>query len=395
MTTVTTARRPDIPEKPAATTKKLIRRLDTLTGMRFFAALAVVLCHVGATFNHNRWVTTATSYGYIGVSFFFLLSGFVLTWSAGHRDRQPGAGRFLWLRFARVWPAQFVLVLIAFTVLAGQELLPGTLGKVSEVLLLQSWTPDQTVYFGGNGVSWSLSCEMFFYLAFPFVLPLLTRLRGRGLAVTAGATVAGLVAAPLLGAALGASANLSYWLFFVFPPYRFGEFLLGMVAARAVLLGWRIRRPAAPLLAGALGLAALVAALTWYTVRGGVVDRPYVALLALPLFGLLVFGGTNLDLAGRSSWLNRGLAVKLGDWSYALYLVHKPLFLATLAWGWWTASGGVVGAADCLCLIVLAVALGAGVHVLIEKPVEGWLRKLSVGTLKHYLTTATGRTAVE
>jgi peptidoglycan/LPS O-acetylase OafA/YrhL len=72
-------------------------RLDSLTGLRFFAALAVVLVHVGGQFATARWLLTVESYGYAGVSFFFVLSGFVLTWS----HREQSAGRFWWRRFAR------------------------------------------------------------------------------------------------------------------------------------------------------------------------------------------------------------------------------------------------------------------------------------------------------
>ena len=54
-------------------------RLGRLTGMRFFAALAVVLCHVGYQFTNTSSVNVAESYGYVGVSFFFVLSGLVLT----------------------------------------------------------------------------------------------------------------------------------------------------------------------------------------------------------------------------------------------------------------------------------------------------------------------------
>ena len=112
-----------------------------MTGLRFFAALAVVLCHVGGQFTDARSLTVLTSYGYIGVSFFFMLSGFVLTWSC---QRGNGA-RFLWMRFCRVWPLQFLLTLVAFTVLAGQEVLPGPFGHAAEILLLQAWSPQQGV----------------------------------------------------------------------------------------------------------------------------------------------------------------------------------------------------------------------------------------------------------
>lgn len=352
-------------------------RLGTLTGLRFLAALAVVFCHVGATFTDRHSLTVLAGYGYVGVSFFFLLSGFVLTWSSNPDHR---AGRFLWLRFCRVWPLQFLLTMVAFTVLSAQEVLPGTLGHVAEVLLVQAWSPQQGVYFGGNGVSWSLSCEMFFYLVFPFVIGPLYRLRLRGLTITAGATIAVLALAPLIAMACGMSASLSYWLFFVFPPYRFGEFLLGMVLARVAAQGVRLPRPGwyAAAAAGGLGLA--LWGLTAFTVHTGVnVGRPFVALLALPLFGVLLLAGTTSDLDGQQTGLNWWLPLRLGEWSFALYLVHKPLLLLTLAWGWWPSAGGLAGAASGAAFLALAITLAAALHYLTERPIERYLRGWRVG----------------
>jgi peptidoglycan/LPS O-acetylase OafA/YrhL len=348
-------------------------RLGTLTGLRFFGALAVVLCHLGAQFTNAASLTVLTGYGYLGVSFFFMLSGFVLTWSA---NGVPAPRQFLWARFARVWPLQFLLTLVAFTVLAAQEQLPGTLGHVAEALLLQAWSPQQGVYFGGNGVSWSLSCEMFFYLLFPFVIGPLRRLRCRGLVITASVTLAIMAVAPLLASAMGTSESLSYWLFYIFPPYRFGEFLLGMVLARAVHLGFRVARPVLAALGAALGVGIVLWLLTAFTVRtGATVARPFVALLALPLFGVLLLAGTTSDLAGHRTGLNWWLPLRLGEWSFALYLVHKPLFLLTTDWGWWTNSGGLDGAAMFTAYLALAVLLAAVLHYGTERPIERYLRR--------------------
>src|SRR6185437_10791959 len=85
-------------------------RLDTLTGMRFLAALPIVFLHVGSSFFGLTPLRAAFGYGYVGVSFFFVLSGFVLTWST---DRIP-ARRFWWLRFARIWPAQALVAALVF-----------------------------------------------------------------------------------------------------------------------------------------------------------------------------------------------------------------------------------------------------------------------------------------
>ncbi|HEX3590488.1 MAG TPA: acyltransferase [Pseudonocardiaceae bacterium] len=351
-------------------------RLGTLTGLRFFAALAVVCCHVGAQFTDRQSLTTLASYGYVGVSFFFMLSGFVLTWSTNTGT----ARRFLWMRFCRVWPLQFLLTVVAFSVLASEEKVTGPLGHVAELLLLQAWSPHQGVYFGGNGVSWSLSCEMFFYAMFPLVAGPLSRLGGRGLAVVAGVTVTVLAAAPVVANGLHVSGNLTYWLFFVFPPYRFGEFLLGMALARAVSLGLRVARPGLCTLFATGGLALVLWRLTTFTVRtGGAVARPFVALLALPLFALLLTTASTSDLDGTRTGLNWWLPLRLGEWSFALYLVHKPLFLLTSTWGWWPSSGGLTGLADGAAFVTLAVTLAAALHYLTERPIERYLRRIPIG----------------
>lgn len=352
------------------------QRLDSLTGLRFFAALSVVFCHVGGHFAGSSPLSAAAGYGYVGVSFFFVLSGFVLTWSSGNQS----ARRFWWLRFSRIWPLQCLLTVFAFTAISGVERLPGPLGHVSELLLLQAWSPRQGVYFGGNGVSWSLSCEMFFYLLFPAVIGPLSRLRARGLAITAGVTLAVLVAAPIIGLHAGISAPDFYWLFFVFPPYRFGEFLLGMVLARAVALGARLPLPAASVAVGALGLAAVTAGVTDFTLRTGTeLARPFVALLALPFLALAILGAATIDVTGHRWWLGSAPLRRLGEWSFALYLVHKPVFLLTTQeWNWWSDPSSVGAIAGFVEFVALALGVAVALHYGIERPVERRLRGLAL-----------------
>jgi peptidoglycan/LPS O-acetylase OafA/YrhL len=344
--------------------------------MRFFAALPVVLIHVGGSFVRAPWMNTANNLGYIGVSFFFLLSGFVLTWSC---SQQP-ARRFWWLRIARVWPAQFVMAVIAMTLLAKQEAIPGPIGKALELLLLQAWSTNQSVYYGGNGVSWSLSAEMFFYLLFPFVIIPLTRLRGRGLAVTAAATLAVLAAAPMIATAEHMSGVIYAWAFFVFPPYRFGEFLLGMILARAMMSGMRVPAPRWVWLGAVAGLGAVIWLMTYGTMHRYAFQRPFVALMVLPFFALLVAAGATIDLRERRWWLNSRVLLRLGEWSFALYLVHKPTFLLTSRWHWWAAPGGFQSLLSFLAYLSVAVAVAAALHYLVEKPIASRLRRVPVGS---------------
>ena len=363
---------------PAGPYKPSRSRLPSLTGLRIFGSVAVVLCHVGHWFANAPSLTVAEAYGYVGVSFFFMLSGFVLTWS----DTPQSARRFWWLRFARIWPLQFLLMAFAYTAIASQVKSPGPLGHVLELLLLQSWSPDNPTYAGGNGVTWSLSAEMFFYLAFPFAIVLLRRLRGRGLAVTAAVILVLMAALPLIVAQAGVDtySNLYYWLFFVFPPYRFGEFLLGMLLARAMVLGLRIPAPALTALVAAAGVGGLTWIMTSFTVRTGVpVVRPLVGLLAIPYFAALLTASATRDTQPGGWWLGSAPLRRLGDWSFALYLVHAPAMALTARFGWWDNPGGLEGLAYLLAFLALVIAASAALHYLVEKPVERHLRRVPVG----------------
>jgi peptidoglycan/LPS O-acetylase OafA/YrhL len=354
----------------------VLRRLESLTGLRFFAAVAVVLCHVGGSFDFADHSVVADGYGYVGVTFFFVLSGFVLTWSCTGQ----AAGRFWWLRFSRVWPASCVMTVIAFTAIAKWESIPGPVGRVLELTLLQAWSTNQKVYFGGNGVEWSLSAEFFFYALFPFAAAGLAKLRGRGLATTAVLTLLVLGLTPVIATARGISASLYYWLFFVFPPYRFGEFLLGMILARAVLLGLRAPRPKLIAGAGAVGTAAVMYSITRYTIDTGVaVPRPDVALLFIPFFLLLFWGCVSTELSGGRLWLATKPMLRLGEWSFALYLVHKPTFILTQQWGWWHNHGGFSAVLSFAAFLALAVSVAACLCLCVERPVERGLRRLAVG----------------
>src|SRR4051812_20331148 len=133
-------------------------RLDGLTGLRFFAALAVFAFHANILLVHTRFegLRDLASPGMVGVSFFFMLSGFVLTWS--WRDR-PYSG-YLRRRLARIVPATWVASVLALTALATR---PAGLERVPTALsipLLQSWWPDVHIDRTPLPATWSLSVEL-------------------------------------------------------------------------------------------------------------------------------------------------------------------------------------------------------------------------------------------
>lgn len=357
--------------KPESSRRRM--RLSRLTGLRVFAALGVVLVHVGYHFTSSSTVDVAEAYGYTGVTFFYLLSGFVLSWS----QPKPRPARFWWSRVARIWPLTVLLTAFAFTVIAAQERIPGPLGHAANFLLFQAWLPRGSWYFGGNGVSWSLSCELFFYLCFPFLIIPIRRFGWRALALAAAGTVLLQLGAPTAAALMHMPSNIYFWLFFIFPPYRLLEFLLGMLLARMVTLGLRVRWPRATIGLAVAGLGALAVAFTTYTVlTGNYLDRPFVALAVIPGLLMLILAAATQDLRGIRSWACSGLLVVLGECSFELYLLHKPLYLFTSRFGWWENGGHLRGWGLLLVFIVLALLVSIVVHKMVGSPLYRVLRHL-------------------
>lgn len=259
--------------------------LWSLNGLRAVGALLVMLYHVNAW---NLQVIRGSSAGFTGVGLFFVLSGFVLTWTA-----RPGTtvGTFYRRRLARIVPNHVVtwLLGLAIAVVLMEQVLDPTTAVVG-LLLLQAWSPDAQLVFAVNGVTWSLSCEIAFYVAFPLLLWGLRRMRARTrTAVALGA----LAVPPLVGVLWPATVPLLFHL----PPARLPEFVLGMVTAMAVQEGWRPRVPA-PVLLGLLAVGILGAAAV--TVHPTVLTAALAVAFA-PLAARCARGTSTVATAGRGT----------------------------------------------------------------------------------------------
>ena len=343
-------------------------QLNSLTGLRFFAAMAVVLYHLHLYFPAISGSLAIFGYGYTGVSFFFILSGFVLTWS--HR---PGvtARRFYWNRVARIWPLHVLTMILALWIpaLSGSSW-TGWSAAPFVLTLTQAWIPGSGFLSAFNGVSWSLSCEAFFYLLFP----LLFRRLGNRPRVSG---IAGIVFLSLITAGVGFSHYVSIpvanYLLGTLPVYRMGEFVLGMCLAIVMKRGWR---PPLRLL-HALGLTALLAMGLFAAPQilnraPGAVPVIYADIIMIPGFLALIATAATSDLSGRSNILGSKALVRLGQWSFALYLVHELVIRLVRPLVTEMPVGETFGAA--FVTAVASIALSGLLHEFVEKPAEKWLR---------------------
>jgi peptidoglycan/LPS O-acetylase OafA/YrhL len=308
-------------------------RLEALTSLRCFAAAAVVIVHLQGHLGVPMIADDPTVFMQ-SVTFFFVLSGFILTYV--YRRLGPGRNAAFWrARVARVWPAHAAMLVLAALVLpvaGGGARAAGWFAL--QATLLQSWVPSGPALLAYNGVSWTVSTEFAFYAAFPLLLWLSRRHAGlawgAALAVSLGTA---LVANALIAHHHAEAGNL---LVYVNPLGRGFEFATGVLAALVVE---RLRRGSLPSASRARGTALELAALA-------------LAVVAISATGLLQFGpGHVLDFgAGVDSWLRQsamtavpiavfigvlsfergalsrvlqvGPLVLLGELSYSIYLLH-------------------------------------------------------------------------
>lgn len=285
------------------------QRLPSLTGLRFVAALLVVFFHIRVSTAIFYGGFGPARFGFVGVGFFYVLSGFVLTWAA---KEQPRA-RFYALRLARIYPVYlFVFLAVsAYHTLNGEA--PSLLAFVTGAFLVQAWFPDSAVHFGVEPVFWSLSCEAFFYLMTPFVEPALRRLSSSRRRVV----MAALVGAVVLVATIGWDySDWRVWFVYVFPATRFIEFLFGITLAHELRA-----RPTGRLTPfRAFAIAAVMYGLLWYAPE----SFGPAAWMMVP-FGLVILAFARSDLAGRTTFASTPALQIGGDVSYALYLIHTSI----------------------------------------------------------------------
>jgi peptidoglycan/LPS O-acetylase OafA/YrhL len=148
------------------------RQIGGLTALRFFAAFAILIHHAKGNFFPPEFLAGLPLDA--GVTFFFVLSGFILSHVYSEKGIRGGLSRFYVARFARLWPAHAFCTLMLLACIPYQRELLESASNVYtlilNLLMLHAAVPIPDVYFSFNAVSWSISTEIFFYMAFPLLL---------------------------------------------------------------------------------------------------------------------------------------------------------------------------------------------------------------------------------
>lgn len=300
--------------------------IQPLTSLRFVFALLVFMSHLWFLEDCNDGMFNALHQnllkeGFIGVSFFFILSGFVLSYSYKERlqNKQLSLSKYWIARVARIYPLHLLTLILAIP-LSLQYMNEGLwyFKLLLNATLLHGFTPSDGYYFTFNSVSWSLSGEIFFYLAFPLLVTLLSKKAFR-IAIPVVYTVLILVGIYFI------RDIFHHALFYVNPLVRTGDFIIGMLLYRlyqqtkdtSIL---RKRRSATIAEVASIALLGIFVLFHQYIPVGYRYSVYYWLPMAVIIYTFAFSGGAVSKVLSHK-WL-----VYLGEISFGMYMIHILVF---------------------------------------------------------------------
>ncbi|RYZ74432.1 MAG: acyltransferase [Proteobacteria bacterium] len=295
--------------------------LNALTGMRFIAALLVLASHLWPA---RLGTITDPFYrsGFIGVSFFFVLSGFILGYSHLHAKKHIELRKFYWARFSRIYPVYLLGALLILILDLQKFPVRAAVEFAASLTLLQAWFGEYALV--GNGVGWSLSVEAFFYAVFPFLAKLVAPLNTRSVLLVLGyCWIAALI--PQLAAVYFEVPNVNRGLggfFKFFPLFHLPEFIAGLLLARLKEL-----HPPTFKKDFTYDLLLLVSLFGIWLLTMSPMKMPWPLTFtggAVMLFCTMIYL-LSVDRGVCARFLGSKSLVSLGTASYAMYILHPGL----------------------------------------------------------------------
>lgn len=291
--------------------------------------------------------------------FFFILSGFILSYSYEDKLKNEVTSKrqFILLRLARIVPMHLLLAMpfILLTIHLKNFDFSKTL---TNILLMQSWIPKEDYYFSLNGVSWSLSDELFFYLMFiPLIYTSITKK-----VITAISIITLLLTIYFLK--IIQTEELNHWLYYIFPVSRLVEFICGMI----IYACWKnSRQQTVDSLLFLISLLPLLIAIYYSNNINNSLRYSLYYLLPMVIFftsciylrnGVIhtILSSKTLELLGKSSFI--------------FYLIHQPIILFCFK-----IFGHNPGPLYLIALLVIITIVSIILYKLVEEPLELMLRK--------------------
>jgi Predicted acyltransferases len=360
--------------------------LKPLTSLRFVAAMMIVVYHAKNYFMWS-WIKHAPFTLMMGVSFFFVLSGFILTHVYTSKAMRS-YGHFIRARIARLWPLHIATLILLVTTVKPDSITfdgPGVFSKWItlgfNLVLMQSLVPFVSYIYSWNAVSWSISTEMSFYLLFPFLLKNIRRTWGAKLIAAAFAFATLLICLLIIRTPFDGGINqlTIQSATYANPLTRCFEFCAGMAAW--VIWNTYVRDVRISTLAwSSIELVVITMTALWlwkyyFVINAWLSDPNLSQVLRLSgsawLFAILII----CFASGRGylgKLLSARICVFLGEISFAVYMAHQVLMKASISW----LPKESIHTPTFLCVLLIA---STALHLCIEKP----CRNILLGTKRQ------------
>jgi peptidoglycan/LPS O-acetylase OafA/YrhL len=297
--------------------------LKSLTSLRYFAAVIVLIHHSLPHWRNIYIIEAIGNIGYLGVPFFFTLSGFVLYYTY---DSKINFRDYIINRFSKIYPLHVIMLLLCIITyykigdpIAG--LATNILGTIRNITLIQSWQfGNINITAGWNGVSWTLSCEFLFYIVAPFIFYLI-RCNANKLFLL---IIVFCYIFEILLLTLNINNDYINNILWYSPLSGILAFTLGAYSAHAfttkhIYIKLNIM--------SFLSLIILLLPCSLYLIYTPhlLQHGSLAALLTYPAVCLILILQANRDVVSNCNILKNSILVKLGDASFALYMIHAWL----------------------------------------------------------------------
>lgn len=336
--------------------------IKPLTSLRFLAALMIVFYHYFIVFGAVKGWDFFGKF-YLGVDFFFILSGFILlhVYSESLLTNKFNIKSFYIKRLAKIYPVHlFLTAVAAFLVFSTKGFTEDSWKHLlSHILLVHGWGIEKGL--GYNMPSWSVSAEWFAYLLFPFLSALFLKFRQHSLILLGGSVL--LFVLMWLSSSFWVDRPLTHWTYDFSCIRILPEFLMGMAIYNFM------REKASCKYAQTTLLLSLI-------VSAGLIVFQAPDFITVLSFAVLIYVAASLNANG-CGWSFRVLSCKpftwLGEISYCLYMVHQILFIQIMNW-WLKDIASIFGRDMGFYVVLPALYVGltivsaAVLYYVIERP---------------------------
>lgn len=299
----------------------------SLQAIRALAYMLIFLCHM---------YIVPTIWAGLGVSVFIVMSGFLMV--CKHYDHKlnasfKGCVDFMISKIKKLYGLH-ILTMIAALLLVVVPAIKGTvqldystliIKVLLNVVLLQAWVPDSSIYFSLNGVSWYLSLAVFLYMMFPLLLSKMQKHRGHAnvyvtIIVTVIMQISGAWILQQLCALPDGGHNITSWFTYICPLYRLGDFVIGCNIGYIFV---NMKKECANKTKTLIEICSIaITMLSMFIASYFVNLQVYSVVYFLPIAVMLVFVFAQEN--GRISMLiSNRLLVSIGNLSAYTFLIHQ------------------------------------------------------------------------